>query len=286
MDITAKKMPADKDGVRIAELTEQSYREKLWTHEPMTDFWMVGNGICNRLAKFGLTTMGDLARFSLQNEEFLFKEFGVDAEILIDHAWGIEPTELHYIKDYKTTTESMGVGQVLKCPYDFEKTRIVIREMTEEVVARLIDHDMVTEALVLHVGYDSSNHNYAGPAKLDHYGKRVPVSAHGTANLGGVTDSPTKIIEAVMALFDRIVDRSLLTRRMNVTAIRLSEKSEIAYQTGFFTDVEDDTRETELVRTAQKIRHRFGKNAVFKAYDLFDGATQLERNGQIGGHKA
>lgn len=286
MDITAKKMPADEDGVRIAALTERTYREKLWSHEPLTDFWMVGHGIAERLARLGLTTMGDIARFSLENEEHLFQVFGVDAEILIDHAWGIEPTQMHHIKNYKTSTESMGVGQVLKCPYDFEKTRIVIREMTEEVIGRLIDHEMVTEAIVLHVGYDSSNQGYLGESKLDHYGKRVPVSAHGTANLGGATESPGKILDAVMTLYDRIVDRNLTTRRMNVTAIRLSNRSDIAYQTDLFDDNGDDTRETDLVRATQKIRHRFGKNAIFKAYDLLDGATQLERNGQIGGHKA
>lgn len=289
MDIVAKHIPADKNGVRIAELDEMSYREKLWGHEPLTDFWMVGHGINERLERYGIHTMGDLARFSLTGEDFLHREMGVDAEILIDHAWGIEPTEMKHIKGYKSSTESMGCGQVLKCAYNYERTRIVVREMAEDVIARLIDNGMVTDGIVLHIGYDGqavTDGIYTGDVKINHYGKRVPTSAHGTAKLDYPTDSPSKIMEAAMALFDRIIDKRLSSRRLNLTAIRLLPKAEMSYQLGLFSDYQDEEKETELVKTTQGIKRRFGKNAVFKAYDLIDGATKLERNTQIGGHKA
>lgn len=286
MDIVAKHVPPDKDGVRLAELDEISFREKLWDHEPLTDFWMIGGGTVERLLKCGIHTMGELARFSMTSEDYLYRIFGIDAEILIDHAWGIEPVAMEHIKGYKTATESMTSGQVLKCGYDYDKTRIVIREMTEEVTARLIGSDMVAGGLVLHVGYESVDREYSGPTKVNFYGKTVPTSAHGTAKLENPTAAPSVIMDAVMELFDRIVDRRLLSRRLSVTAIRLVPKSSVSYQMGFFTDFEGETKETTLVKTEIDLQKRFGKNALFKAYDLLAGATKLERNMQIGGHRA
>lgn len=286
MDIVAKHVPPDKDGVRMAELDEISFREKLWDHEPLTDFWMIGGGTEERLRKCGIHTMGELARFSRYSEDYLYRIFGVDAELLIDHAWGIEPCTMEHIKNYKTATESMTSGQVLKCGYTYDQTRIVIREMTEEVTARLISSDMVAGGLVLHVGYESVDREYSGPTKVNFYGKTVPTSAHGTAKLENPTAAPSVIMDAVMELFDRIVDRRLLSRRLSVTAIRLVPKSSVSYQMGFFTHFEEEEKETVLVKTEMDLQRRFGKNALFKAYDLLAGATKLERNMQIGGHRA
>lgn len=286
MDIVAKHVPPDKDGVRLAELDEISFREKLWDHEPLTDFWMIGGGTTERLLKCGIHTMGELARFSRYSEDYLYRIFGVDAELLIDHAWGIEPCTMEHIKSYKTATESMTSGQVLKCGYTYDQTRIVIREMTEEVTARLIGSDMVAGGLVLHVGYESVDREYSGPTKVNFYGKTVPTSAHGTAKLENPTAAPSVIMDAVMELFDRIVDRRLLSRRLSVTAIRLVPKSSVSYQMGFFTHFEEEEKETVLVKTEMDLQRRFGKNALFKAYDLLAGATKLERNMQIGGHRA
>lgn len=288
MDIVAKHIPADKDGVRIAELDEQSYREKLWAHEPLTDFWMVGAGTANRLAKWGIHTMGDIARLSLTNEDLFFREFGVAAELILDRAWGEDPTTMRHIKNYKSSTQSVGNGQVLKCGYNYEKTKIVVREMTEQVIHRLIGSEMVAEGIVLHIGYDwlrTADGDYSGPVKINHYGKTVPKSAHGTAKLGGPTASPSRILTAAMDLFERIFDKQLCSKHISVTAIRLSNESEVAPQLGFFVDVSKEKKEIELVRATLRLQERFGRNAVFKAYDLLDGATTIERNGQIGGHR-
>lgn len=286
MDIVAKHVPPDKDGVRVAELDESSFREKLWDHEPLTDFWMIGGGTEERLRKCGIHTMGELARFSMTSEDYLYRIFGIDAEILIDHAWGIEPCTMEHIKSYMTATESMTSGQVLKCGYTYDQTRIVIREMTEEVIHRLISSDMVAGGLVLHVGYEAVDRDYSGPTKVNFYGKTVPTSAHGTAKLENPTAAPSVIMDAVMELFDRIVDRRLLSRRLSVTAIRIAPKSSVSYQMGFFTHFEEEEKETVLVKTEMDLQRRFGKNALFKAYDLLAGATKLERNMQIGGHRA
>lgn len=289
MDITAKHIPADKDGVRIAELDEQSYREKLWAHTPLTDFWMIGQRKADRLAKWGLHTMGDIAKLSVTNEELFFREFGVDAELLIDHSWGLEPCTIRHIKEYKSTTESMSSGQVLKCGYDYEKTKIVIREMTEEVIHRLISTGMVAEGLTMYIGYDylrTADGDYSGPTKINHYGKTVPKSARGTVKLGGPTASPSRILKAAMELLDSIMDKRLCSKHIHVTAIRLSKESEVAPQLGFFVDISGEKREKDLVLAMLRLRKRFGKNAVFKAYDMLEGATTLERNLQIGGHRA
>ncbi len=289
MDIEAKHVPADKDGVRIAELDEISFREKLWEHEPLTDFWMIAGGTVNRLAKYAVRTMGDLAKLSLTHEDLLFHEFGVDAEILIDHAWGLEPTEMHHIKNYKSDTKSYNEGQALKCGYDYEKTKIVIREMTESLIHRLIATDMLAEGIVLHISYDWKNTadgSYSGPTKINYYGKKVPVSAHGTAKLGGPTASPTRIMKATMDLFERIIDKRLSSRKLWVSAIRLANKDEVPPQLGFFVDNSAEEREIALVKATLGIQNRFGKSSVFRCYDLLDGATTLERNQQIGGHRA
>lgn len=288
MDIVAKKMPADKDGVRIADLDEMSFREKLWDHEPLTDFWHIAGGISNRLAKMGIHTMGDLARMSLTNEEWLFKEFGIDAEILIDHAWGLEPTRMEHIKKYRPSTTSLSSGQVLKRGYTFEETRNVIREMAEQVVLDLIEKGLVAGGMVLYIGYEQlpkEGSSYSGAVHMDHYGRKVPVSARGTAKLGAPTATPSKIIEAVMELFDRIVEKELLCRRVFVTAIRVMREEDTAPQISFFSDHREDRREVDLAKAQIALHRRFGKNAVFKANDLFEAATTIERNGQIGGHR-
>lgn len=288
MDITAKHSPADKDGVRIAELDEFSYREKLWDHTPLTDFWMIGERTAVRLAKWGIHTMGDIARLSLTNEEAFFREFGIDAELMIDHSWGIEPCTIQHIKEYKSTTESMSSGQVLKCGYDYEKTKIVVREMTEEVIRRLIATGMVAEGIVLHIGYDylkTADGDYSGPTKINHYGKTVPASAGGSAKLGSPTAAPSRILKATMELFEKIIDKRLCSKRIYVTAIRLSKESDVPPQLGFFADISSEKREKDLVLATLNLQKRFEKNAVFKAYDMMDGATTLERNLQIGGHR-
>lgn len=289
MDIVAKHIPADKDGVRIAELDEQSYREKLWAHTPLTDFWMIGERTAARLAKWGISTMGDIACLSLTNEELFFREFGVDAEIMIDHAFGIENVTMEHIKNYKSATKSFNEGQVLKCGYDYEKTRIIIREMTEQLINRLVDSAMVTDGLTMYISYDwheTADGAYSGPTIVNHYGKTAPKPAHGTAKLGSPTACPSRILSASMELFERLMDKRLCSKHLGVSAIRLSNASEVPPQVGFFTDFSKEQREIDLVRATLKLQERFGRDAVFKAYDLLDGATALERSRQIGGHRA
>lgn len=288
MDIVAKHIPADKDGVRIAELDEQSYREKLWAHEPLTDFWMIGSGISNRLAKWGIHTMGDIVRLSLTNEDLFFREFGVDAELILDRAWGEDPVTMWHIKNYRSATKSFNEGQVLKCGYDYEKTRIVIREMTEQLINRLVDSDMVAEGLTMYISYDwheTADGAYSGPTKVNYYGKTVPKSAHGTAKLGGPTACPSRIMASSMELFEKIMNKQLCSKHLGVSAIRLSHASEVPAQVGFFTDLGKEQREIDLVRATLQLKKRFGRSAVFRGCDLLDGATTLERNGQIGGHR-
>ena len=289
MDIEAKHVPADKDGVRIAELDEMSFREKLWGHKPLTDFWMIADGTVARLAKFGVHTMGDLAKLSLSHEELLFHEFGVDAETLVDHAWGLEPCRMEHIKAYKSDTKSFTSGQALKCAYDYGRTKIVVREMTEELIRRLIATDMVADGIQMHISYDwkcTDDGTYSGPTKINYYGKKVPPSARGTIKLGGPTACPSRIMKAAMELFDRIIDPKLSSRHLHVTAIRLSNREDVPPQLGFFVDTSAEDREIALVKATLAVQERFGKSAVFKCYDLLEGATTLERNHQIGGHRA
>ncbi|MBR2284895.1 MAG: DNA methylase [Ruminococcus sp.] len=302
MDIVAKKMPADEDGVRIAELDEMSFRDKLWDHTPITDFWRISTGNANRLAKLGLYTMGDIARYSESGEDELFKAFGVNAELIIDHAWGYEPCPISAIKSYKPKSRSLSQGQVLSCPYTFDKGRIIVREMTELLVLDLVRKGLVTDQIVLTVGYDHTGipGDYNGELKTDRYGKKIPKQAHGSINLGRQTSSTKIIVEKAMELYDRIVDDKLLVRRMYVVAnhiVPASEAKEEVLQYSLFDDVEALERQREQEETALKREHslqeamlhikdRFGKNAILKGLNFQEGATTRERNGQVGGHKA
>lgn len=315
MDIVAKHTKPDKDGVRIAELDEMSYRKMLWTHRPLTDFWRVGRGYAKKLETNGLYTMGDIARCSLgkpneyYNEDFLYKLFGINAELLIDHAWGWEPCTIEDIKAYKPTTNSLGSGQVLHCPYSFEKARLVVREMTDLLVLDLVDKGLVTDQMVLTVGYDIDNladpdrkRQYRGEVTTDHYGRKIPKHAHGTVNLDRQTSSTMLITNAVMGLYDRIVDKKLLIRRVNITANHIIDESSAVQQEYFeqmdlFTDYDklqkqrDEEnaaleREKKMQKTMIGIKKKFGKNAILKGMNLQEGATAKDRNSQIGGHKA
>ena len=289
MDITAKHIPADKDGVRVAELDEMSFREKLWTHEPLTDFWQIGPGIASHLGRMGIHTMGDLARLSLQNEEVFFREFGVDAEILIDHAWGIETCGMAEIKRYKPATKSLANGQVLPRAYSWEEGRLAVKEMTEQVVLGLVEQGYVAEGVTLYVGYQILSKegaaSYQGPLKVNYYGKKVPPSVHGTGKLDGPTASLSRITEAVLKLYDKLVDKELEVRRMSIAAIRLSPKEEVPPQMSLFSSWKNDARETALLKAAISLHKRFGKNSLVKGMDLLEAGTTRERNDQIGGHR-
>ncbi len=293
MDVMAKHVEADDDGVRIAELDEMSYRKQLWSHRPITSFWQVGRGIAERLencrlnAGRGIYTMGDIARVSVKNPEALYKLFGVNAEILIDHAWGYEPCTIADIKKAKPRNRSTGEGQVLQDPYPFDKARLVVREMVDTVSMTLIAHDLVTNAMVLTVGYDRENVDkgiYHGITVTDFYGRTIPKPAHGTANIGYYTSSQSVMADAVMKLFDRIVDPKLTVRRLNLVAADIVDASHEQYD--LFTDVKKQEREKKRLKAELLIKKRFGKNAIVKGMDLQEGATTIERNGQIGGHRA
>ena len=293
MDIMAKHVDADADGVRIAELDEMSYRRQLWSHRPLTSFWQVGRGIAERLencrlnAGRGIYTMGDIARVSVKNPEALYKLFGVNAEILIDHAWGYEPCTIADIKKSKPRNRSTGEGQVLQDPYPFDKARLVVREMVDTVSMTLIAHDLVTNAMVLTVGYDRENIDkgiYHGVTVTDFYGRTIPKPAHGTASIGYYTSSQSVMADAVMKLFDRIVDPKLTVRRLNLVAADIVDASHEQYD--LFTDVQKQEKEKKRLKAELLIKKRFGKNAIVKGMDLQEGATTIERNGQIGGHRA
>ena len=311
MDIVAKHMEADEYGVRIAELDELSYRRLLWNHRPLTDFWRVGRGYVKRLEKVGLYTMGDVARCSLgrsdefYNEELLYKLFGVNAELLIDHAWGWEPCTIAQIKSYRPQTNSLGSGQVLHCPYTSEKAKLVAREMTDMLVLDLVDKGLVTDQMVLTVGYDIENltdpeirKHYSGPVVTDHYGRKVPKHAHGTVNLSRATSSTRWIVDAVMELYDRIVDPKLLVRRINLTAARvraeqIESQSQTFEQLDLFSDLQQQEEENAALEREKRrqqallhIKKKYGKNAIVKGMNLEEGATAMDRNKQIGGHKA
>ena len=315
MDIVAKKIPADKDGVRIAELDEFSYRKLLWNHVPLTDFWRVGRGYAKKLTENGLYTMGDIARCSLgkpneyYNEELLYRMFGVNAELLIDHAWGWEPTTIAQIKEYKPQKNSIGSGQVLHSAYTAEKARLIVKEMIDLLVLDLVDKKLVTDQIVLTVGYDIDNltnpeirKKYHGEVTTDRYGRQTPKHAHGTVNLTSPTSSTKEIMQAVEALFDRIVNPDLLVRRVNVVADRVIPEGEVREKETFeqldlFTDYEtleierkqeqkEREKEKRMQHAVLDIQKKFGKNAVLKGMNFEEGATTRERNGQIGGHKA
>ncbi|MCR5243269.1 MAG: DNA methylase [Bacteroidales bacterium] len=299
MDIEAKHSPADKDGVRIAELDEMSYRRKYWTHRPLTDFWRIGRGIAARLEANGIFTMGDIARCSLgrpgerYSEELLYKLFGVNAELIIDHAWGYEPCTMKEIKSYRPMVNSLSSGQVLQNPYKFTQARTVMMEMTDSLVLDLVEKGLVCDQMVLTVGYDVENlssygskNTYRGPVVEDHYGRPVPKPAHGSVNLGRQTSSTKLIVDAVMDLFDRIVDKSLLVRRMYVVANHVvSERKMDAVQLRLFEEPVNTEKERSEQEAILAIRRKFGKNAILKGTNFEEGATARERNGQIGGHR-
>ena len=288
MDIEAKHSPADKDGVRIAELDEMTYRRKYWTHRPLTDFWRVGRGIAARLEKNGMYTMGDVARCSLRTEEVLYRLFGVNAELLIDHAWGWEPCTMAAIKAYRPSANSLSSGQVLSGPYPFDKGRIIVREMTDSLVLDLVEKRLVTDQMVLHIGYDteSLSADYQGDVEADWYGRNVPKPAHGSVNLGRQTSSTTLIADAVMDLYDRIVDRRLFIRRVYVVANHVIDESKVeGIQLDLFEEPVDTDRERNRQEAILAIRRKYGKNAILTGIDFEEGATARDRNNQIGGHR-
>ena len=315
MDIVAKHIEPDKNGVRIAELDEMSYRRLLWNHRPLTDFWRVGRGYSKKLEKIGLYTMGDIARCSIgkptdyYNEELLYKLFGINAELLIDHAWGYEPCTMEDVKTYKPETNSISSGQVLHCPYEFDKARLVVKEMTDLMVLDLVDKGLVTNQIVLTIGYDIENitdknrsQSYKGTVTTNYYGKKVPKPAHGTTNLPKQTSSTTLITNAVMELYDKIVNKKLPIRRINIVANKLVDEHSVKNankyeQLDLFTDYEilkkqrekenaESEREKRMQHTILDIKKKFGKNAILKGMNLQEGATAKDRNNQIGGHKA
>ena len=292
MDIEAKHSPADRDGVRIAELDEMSYREKYWDHRPLTDFWRIGHGLAARLEANCMYTLGDVARCSINCEARLYKLFGVNAELLIDHAWGWEPCTIEQIKAYRPSANSLSTGQVLSEPYSFEKAKNVVREMTDSLVLDLVSRKLVTDQMVLTVGYDTGNlsgkSGYAGEVVRDWYGRDVPKPAHGSINLGRQTSSTALITDAVMQLFDRTVDRKLLVRRMYVVANHtVDESASVGVQLDLF---DESAADNEMERRRQEailaIQRKFGKNSILKGMNFKEGATAIERNGQVGGHKA
>ena len=306
MDIYAKHTEPDENGVRIAELDEMSYRKILWDHRPLTDFWRIGRGYSSKLEAHGLYTMGDIARCSVgretdyYNEELLYKLFGINAELLIDHAWGWEPTEISDIKAYRPENSSLSSGQVLQEPYEFDKARLVYKEMADLLSLDLVEKKLVTDQIVLTVGYDTGNlkKDYKGAVETDRYGRKMPKYAHGSENIGRFTASTKLITQAAMNLFDRTVDKNLLVRRMYLVANHVvteaQAKKESEYeQLDFFTDTkkneEDETnlkKEKDMQNAIVKIKQKYGKNAIIKGMNLEEGATALERNRQIGGHKA
>ncbi|MBD5519836.1 MAG: DNA methylase [Lachnospiraceae bacterium] len=315
MDIVAKHIEPDAHGVRIAELDEMSYRRLLWNHRPLTDFWRVGRGYQKKLEAAGLFTMGDIARCSLggerdfYNEELLYNMFGINAELLIDHAWGWEPTTMDLIKAYKPETNCISSGQVLHCPYDSEKGKLIVQEMTDLLVLDLVEKKLVTDQIVLTIGYDIDNltntqikNSYKGEIITDHYGRKVPKHAHGSANLDRQTSSTKLIMEAVMNLYDQIIDTNLLIRRVTVVANHLVDETSVNEtekfeQLDLFTDYatlekekqeekERLSKERKLQEAMLSVKKKYGKNAMLKGMNLQEGATTIERNRQIGGHKA
>ncbi|MBP3217893.1 MAG: DNA methylase [Lachnospiraceae bacterium] len=313
MDILAKHMPPDEMGVRIAELDEISYRKVLWTHRPLSDFWRVGRATEKKLAGYGIYTMGDLARASLENEDLLYRLFGVNAELLIDHAWGFESATMAAIRAYKPESESVGTAQVLSCPYDFDKGKLIVREMTDQLLLNLLEKHLVTDQIALTIHYDRENMNnpevlkrYQGKIRKDFYGRETPMYAHGTAHAGCFTSSSRLFTEAMMKLYDQIVDPMLTIRRVGLTALHVmsekdaedrAEKDRRFEQLELFTDYDKEdedrrkkdeklSREKRAQQAVLEIRKKFGNGAIVRGMNLEEGATGRDRNGQIGGHKA
>ena len=308
MDIGAKRVKADKDGVRIAELDEMSYRKLLWNHRPITDFWRVGKGYAKKLELHNMYTMGDVARCSIENEELLYKLFGINAEFLIDHSWGYEPCTIKDIKSFKPATNSISSGQVLHCPYNYNQTKLIVKEMTDLLVLDLVEKHLVTDQLVLTIGYDIENLTnqeirgiYSGEIVKDKYGREIPKHAHGTINLDKKTSSTKLIMEAIEELYDRIINKNLLVRRITVVANNVINESEIRNkneqeQMSLFIDYkkqeEEKNKELKKRKDENNLQHaiidikkKFGKNAIIKGMNLEKDGTTIERNAQIGGHK-
>ena len=304
MDIVAKHVKADENGVRIAGLDEDTYRKLLWDHRPLTDFWRVGKGISKRLESKRIFTMGDIARLSLKNEDVLYKMFGVNAELLIDHAWGYEPVTIESIKAYKHIVNSISSGQVLHCPYDYFKTKLIIKEMAELLSLDLTSKGIVTNQLVLTVGYDIDNlkdsvlrKKYNGEITIDRYGREIPKHAHGTINLEEYTSSTKIILENIINLYERIINKDLLCRRINITANKILDEEKAPKknfeQIDLFTDYakkekdkEKELHEREIQKAMIGIKNKYGKNAIIKGMNLEEGGTTIDRNNQVGGHKA
>ena len=311
MDIVAKHVEPDKNGVRIACLDEMMYRKLLWNHRPITDFWRVGNGYAKRLEKYRIFTMGDVAKTSVENEELLYKLLGINAELLIDHSWGWEPVTIESIKAYKPETNSISSGQVLHCPYNYEKTKLIVKEMTELLTLDLVRKNLVTSQIVLTIGYDTENLTnfeikkfYDGEVTIDRYGRSIPKHSHGTINLDHKTSSTKIIMEAVMNLYEKIINDKLLVRRINITAnnvVNITEVQEESRKNNYeqmdlFSNYKEidkkrkqEKKREEEERQIQKamidIKEKYGKNAILKGMNFEEGGTTIERNGQIGGHK-
>ena len=301
MDIVAKHIPADKNGVRIAELDERKYKEQLWAHTPITDFWRVGDGTAKRLKKMGIYTMGDIARCSLDGEnslygsESLYKEFGVNAELLIDHAWGWEPCTIKDIKEYRSEEKSVGSGQVLHCPYNFENARIIVKEMADSLAFNLFEKGLVINKIILDIGFDTENLTfdsgaYKGETVIDRYGRRMPKPAHGIGILTDYTSLSGKIISAAVEVFDRIADKNLTVRRINIAAASVIREEDIPVkQLDMFSDGIKEEKKAEKENSVRRamgdIKKKYGKNALLKGMNMLSSATQKDRNSMIGGHK-
>ena len=308
MDITAKRMKPNKFGVRIAYLDEMKYKKELWNHKPLTDFWRVGKGYSKKLEENGMYTMGDIARMSINNEDLLFKLFGVNAEFLIDHAWGYEPCTIKDAKNYKPLNSSISQGQVLHSPYSFEKAKLIVKEMIDNLVLELVDKHLKTDQIVLTIGYDiecltnpSIERRYKGEITIDAYGRKVPKHSHGTANIDHKTSSTKTITNEVMKLYDKIVNPILLVRRLNVTACNIvneeyKESTPIIEQIDLFTNYEevskqkekslkDEIEEKKIQKALLNIKKKYGKNSILKAMNYEEGATAKDRNLEVGGHK-
>jgi DNA polymerase V len=305
MDIVAKHKNPDEIGVRIAELDEISYRKLLWKHKPLTDFWRVGKGYAKKLEENNIYTMGDIARCSINNEDLLYKLFGVNAEILIDHAWGYEPSTIKQVKEYKPERNSISSGQVLHSPYDYNKTKLIVKEMIELLSLDLVEKHLVTNQLVLTIGYDIENltnqeirRKYKGEITIDNYGRKIPKHSHGTINLDYRTSSTKILSKKCIELFDKIINRDLLVRRINITACNLESESivkeEKVYEQLDLFSSNNKTKEEEKINTKEElklqrtlldIKNKYGKNAILKAMNLESGATTIDRNNQVGGHK-
>ena len=307
MDIEAKHIQPDKNGVRIAELDEMKFRRELWDHRPLTDFWRIGRGIAGKLERYGMFTMGDIALRSELDEELLYRLFGKNAELIIDHAWGYEPCTVEAVKAYRPDSNSISSGQVLQCAYPADKAKLVLREMADALALDLVDKGLVTDQIVVSIGYDAENlsdptRSSGGEVETDRYGRSVPKAAHGSQNLGQHTSSAKRIMSAASELFDRVADKRLLVRRMYIVANNVLPESDAPKRNDFvqldiFTDLEAEEkkqkavsaeleREKKLQKATLEIKKKFGKNAILKAMDLEDGATARNRNLQIGGHRS